>query len=84
MDFMAGDTNEFDEFDVTEQEFDQMYAESEPVMVDLVPRYYAQRVAAEGYYTLTTVKGPAPAASRHGQWTLEERPSRPSAVPSPA
>ena len=81
---MADETNEFDEFDVTEQEFDQMYAEAQPVVADLVPQYYARQVAGTGYYKLTTVRqGPAPAASGPAQWVLEQ-PTRPSAVPSAA
>lgn len=80
---VAGDANEFDEFDVTEQEFDRMHAASTPVLVDLVPRYYAQRLAVGELYTLTTVRqGFAAAASGHGQWTVHEPATATSAVPS--
>ena len=80
---MVGDADEFDEFDVTEEEFDRMLAASEPVTIDQVPKYHVQRVKAEGYYVLTTVRqSPPAAASRVRDWTLEPQPPQASAVSS--
>jgi hypothetical protein len=47
--------DEFDEVETTEEAFDRMMAAAEPVMIDQIPHYYAQRIAADGYYTLTRV-----------------------------
>lgn len=46
--------DEFEEFDVTEEEFDRMLAESEPVLLSKMPDYHEQLVRAQNsYYTLT-------------------------------
>ena len=60
---MDGTDDEFDEIDVTEDEFDQMMASSERVEIEILPRYYAQWLAAEGYYTLTKVNPSSPAVA---------------------
>jgi hypothetical protein len=78
-----GDTGEFDEIDMTEDEFDQMMASSESVTIDVIPRFYARRLAADGYYTLTTVsQSPAPTTSGFGLHPFRSQPAQASAVPS--
>jgi hypothetical protein len=61
------DADEFDEIDVTEQEFDQMMATSELVTIETIPRYHRQPETVEGYYTLS-VSDSSALASTAGLW----------------
>jgi hypothetical protein len=80
-----GESDEFAEVDVTEAEFDAMMAASEPVEVDLVPKYYVRRWASEGYYTLTRLdQSPAGVASGTGGRAPRRQMTAASAVPSSA
>jgi hypothetical protein len=82
-----GDPDEFGEIDVTEEEFDEMFAAGVPALLDPVPHYYQQRVAAEGYYTLTKARQAVLAATTSSgtdSWALTKQDVEGPAVPSRA